>query len=69
MLCTNRLLKLQNKNIQIDQKYNIPKAQSQKEHHVLGPTGRMDDRRNESFQGVKIDIAPFNILKGQISSS
>ena len=34
---------------------------SQKEHHVLGPTGRTDDRRNESFQGVKIDIPTFNI--------
>ena len=41
---------------------------SQNEHHVLGPTGRTDDGRNESFQGLKFDIALFNILKGQISS-
>ena len=27
----------------------------------MGPTGRTDDRRNESFQGVKIDIPTFNI--------
>ena len=34
---------------------------SQNRHYTLGPTGRTDDRRKESFQGVKIEIPPFNI--------
>ena len=38
-------------------------------HHVLGPLGRTDDRIKKSFEGVKFEIAPFNILKGKISSS
>ena len=42
---------------------------SQWEHHVLGPTGRTDDRIKKSFEGVKFEIAPFNIFKGKISSS
>ena len=27
----------------------------------MGPTGRTDDRIKKSFQGVKFEIAPFNI--------
>ena len=35
----------------------------------FGSYGRTDDRRKKSFEGVKFEIAPFNIFKGKISSS
>ena len=35
----------------------------------FGTYGRTNDRRKKSFEEVKFEIAPFNILKGKISSS